>query len=120
VQKWRFSNPAPKSATVTFFAAENGMMFAQETVDSTGKASQFSAAEWFDMIEGESVYPGTSVISTRVDTNTVVLVFKKDGKEVQRVTENVSKDGKTFTRTSKAKNAEGAENVEIWEFEKQQ
>ena len=95
-------------------------MLSQETVDSAGKVSQFRAGEWFDGEEGESVYPGTTVISTRVDSNTVILVFKKDGKEVQRVTENVSKDGKTFTRTSKVKNAEGIENVELWEFEKQQ
>jgi hypothetical protein len=121
LQKSRFSNPAPKSSTITFFAMENGMIFLLETVDSTGKVSQFRAAEPFDgEVKGESVIPGATVTGTRVDSNTVVLVFKKDGNEVRRVTENASKDGKTLTRTRKEKNTEGIELEDIAVFEKQQ
>ena len=121
LQKSRFSNPAPKSSTITFSAMENGMVFLLETVDSTGQVSQFRAAEPFDGKEkGESVIPGATMIGTRVDSNTVVLVFKKDGNEVRRVTENASKDGKTLTRTRKEKNAEGIELEDVAVFEKQQ
>jgi hypothetical protein len=120
VEKSKFSNPAPKSSTVTFFATEDGLIFEQETVESTGKVTKLRAGEPFDGREGASVFPGITAISTRVDSNTIVLVFKKDGNEVHRVTEYVSKDGKTLTRTNKEKNAEGIEQEGVSVFEKQQ
>jgi hypothetical protein len=85
-----------------------------------GKIQQLRALEWWDEKERESRFPGETAICSRMDINTVVIVVKKEGKEVRRVTENVSKDGKTLTRTSIVKNAEGIERENVAVFEKQQ
>jgi hypothetical protein len=99
VEKSKHSGPAPKSSTVRFMDAGNGTVFAQETVDSQGKIQRLTASEPWDGKEGASVFPGETAICSRMDSNTVVLVFKKDGKETRRITEAISNDGKTLTRT---------------------
>ena len=119
VEKSKFSNPAPKSSTITFMGIENGTIFVEKTVDSQGKIQLLRAMERWDEKEGESVYPGETAICSRIDSNTVVLVFKKDGKETRRVTEAISNGGKTLTRISKDKDSEGNELEEIDVFEKQ-
>jgi hypothetical protein len=43
----------------------------------------------------------------KIDTNTILFVFKKAGKEVGRWQITVSKDGKTQTWTGKAINPKG-------------
>jgi hypothetical protein len=82
-------------------------------------SDQLKAIEPWDGKEGESVFPGETAICSRIDGNTVVLIFKKDGKETRRITEAISNGGKTLTRTSKGKDAQGNEPEDIAVFEKQ-
>jgi hypothetical protein len=119
VEKSKFSNPAPKSSTVTFMAIENGTIFVQETVDSQGKIQRLQAMERWDEKEGESVYPGETAICSRIDSNTVVLVFKKNGNETRRVTEAISNSSRALIRTLKDKDAQGNELEDISVYEKQ-
>jgi hypothetical protein len=117
VEKSKHSGPAPKSSTVQFMGIENGTVFVQETVDSQGKIQQLMASEPWDGKEGATVFPGETARCSRIDSNTVVLVFKKDGKETRRITEAISNGGKTLTRT--VKEAQENEPGIIAVFEKQ-
>jgi hypothetical protein len=119
VEESTLLNPAPKSSTVTYIPMDRGARFVQETVDSQGKIQQLRALEWWDEKERESRFPGETAICSRIDSNTVVLVFKKDGKETRRVMEAISNGGRTLTRTSKDKDAQGNELEDIAVFEKQ-
>jgi hypothetical protein len=118
VEKSKLSTPAPQSSTISTIGIENGTIFVQETVDFHGKIQQLKAMVRWDEKEGESVIPGQTAMCSRIDSNTVVIIFKKDGKETKRVTEAISNGGRTLTRTTKDKDAQGNELEDIAVFEK--
>jgi hypothetical protein len=122
VAKSKFNSPsvALRSNTVKIEAQENGLKFTFDVVDAEGKVSHSEEAPLFDgkdyPVKGD---PATDTVSLkRIDANTFEVVTKKGGKEVERVRVAISKDGKTSTATTKAKDAKGKEVTSISIYEK--
>ena len=90
----------PKSETMTYVAIDNGVKIIIDGIDTEGKYH----------FEDQNIYDGkdyplkgnpdadTSAIK-KVDANTVMVVLKKAGKEMESWRCTVSKDGKTETLT---------------------
>jgi hypothetical protein len=109
-----------KSATVKIEALDNGLNIVTDGVNDDGKANH---SEGTEILDGKD-YPDPSnpvgtEACTRVDANTVVVVLKRDGKELGISFDVVSKDGRTITRTLKGKNAKGQEINNAVVFDKQ-
>ena len=62
---------------------------------------------------------GTSIFAVVVDSNIAYNVFMQNGKQVFLLRVNMSKDGKTFTSTTKGTDAQGKPYEGLWFFEKQ-
>jgi hypothetical protein len=60
---------------------------------------------------------GDTVVTKRVDKNTVEAVFTKNGKQVELARFVLAKDGKSFTLTAKGTNTKGVayDNMAVWE-----
>jgi hypothetical protein len=120
IEKSKFSPaPPPRSFTVKFEAAGNGVKVTGEGIDAGGKpfANEYTAS-----YDGKEVpYKGSAMIDTismrRIDARTTVRTDKKDGKVVQTLTRVVAEDGKSFTATTKGTNAKGEQvtSVLVWE-----
>jgi hypothetical protein len=112
---------APKSATMTFTAQENGVKCVSEGVEADGKRYH---AEFAPKYDGKDYpYTGSSSVDsisyTKIDANTVDWVCKKGGKVVGAGRSVVSKDGKTRTVTAKEKDDKGRDTSRTSIFEKQ-
>jgi hypothetical protein len=107
--------PAPKSLTVTIQAQDSGVKYVLDGAEADGKAIH---QEWAAKYDGKD-YPfiGESSRDTmackKADANTFDWVGKKGGKEVSKIREVISMDGKTLTVTEQGKNekAEGFKNI---------
>jgi hypothetical protein len=99
----------PQSSTVTFTAQDSGLKRVSDGVGAEGKTTHGEIVVKYGgkdyTITGNSNID--TIPLTRIDANTFELVAKKAGKEVGRVWEVISKDGKTMTTTSKGKNPQG-------------
>jgi hypothetical protein len=109
VEKSTFNpGPPPKSSTTRIEATKNGLKFMMDSVSADGKATH-SEGTW--TCDGKDYpnqsNPGVTMSYTRIDTNTIVGVRKKDGKEIGNMVDVISKDDKTGTMTIKGKNAQG-------------
>ena len=116
------SNPGTgyKSATVKIEALDNGLNIVTDGVNADGKANHSEGTEILDGKDyPDPSNPGRTEACTRVDANTVVVVFKRDRKELGRSFDVVSKDGRTITRTLKGNNAKGQEINNAVVFDKQ-
>ena len=120
VAKSKYSpGPAPKSQSVTFAAAGQGVKVTTEGVAADGSKTAQSYTANYD---GKDV-PLTGSATTdmvslkRVNATTVERTDKKAGKVVQTLTRVVSADGKTLTITTKGTNAEGkpVNNVAVYD-----
>lgn len=103
------SNPAPKSSIAKLRAIENGLKIEQDIIDADGKASH---REYNWILNGtEFPYPENPALAmncTRPDTSTIICTVRtKNGMEVGRIEDVLSKDGKTGTITTKGRNAKG-------------
>ena len=111
--------PAPKSRTLVFAAAGQGVKYSVEGVDADGSkvASAYTANyDGTDVpITGVATADTTSV--KRINATTVEETRKKGGKVVETLTRVVSADGKSMTTTQKGTNAQGRaiNNVTVWE-----
>src|SRR5262245_2237874 len=108
--KSKFSpGPPPKSITLTYEAAGQGVKVTVKGADAEGKPinSQFTAN--FDgkdyPVSGNPDWDTTTW--KRIDAYKTESTRKKAGKVVGTVTRVVSKDGKTHTQTEKVVNAKG-------------
>ena len=119
VAKSKYSpGPAPKSGTVTFSAAGQGVKAAIEIVGPDGSKAQWGYTANFD----GKPYPvtgnpdGDMVVVKRVNANTVETSYTLKGKPTSVNTGVVSADGKTFTVTTKGTNAQGqkVENIQVF------
>ena len=122
VDKSKYSpGPAPKSMTLKIEAAGKGVHLTSEGVGADDKPT---ATEYTANYDGKD-YPlkGSPVADTvslkRINARTVRRTDKKDGKVVQTLTRVMDKDGKTFTVTTKGKNAKGEAVHNVTVFEKQ-
>ena len=113
--------PAPKSLTVVFAAAGQGVKFSAETVNADGSklASVYTAN-----YDGTDVpFTGNPAIDTtslkRINATTVEDTRKKGGKVVRTLTRVMSADGKSFTATVKGTNDQGQAINNVVVYEKQ-
>jgi hypothetical protein len=119
VAKSKYSpGPAPKSGTVTFSAAGQGVKAAIEFIGPDGAKANWG---YTANVDGKP-YPvtgnadGDMVVARRVNANTVETTYTLKGKQTTVNTGVVSADGKTFTVTTKGTNAQGqkVENIQVF------
>ena len=113
--------PAPKSITVVFAAAGQGVKVSAETVNADGSklASVYTAN-----YDGTDVpFTGNPAIDTtslkRINATTVERTDKKGGKVVGTITRVVSADGKSLTLNQKGTNAQGRAFSDVVVLDKQ-
>ena len=111
--------PAPKSITVVFAAAGQGVKFSAEGVNGDGSKLAIASTANYD---GKDVpFTGLATVDTtslkRINATTVEETRKKGSKVVRTLTRVVSADGKSFTVTVKGTNDQGqaSNNVEVYE-----
>lgn len=101
--------PAPKSITVTFETAGQGIHVVADAVDAKGATAH---TEYTGNYDGKD-YPlsgvpiADQVSLKRIDARTTQRSDKKAGKVVQTYVRKVSADGKTMTVTQKGTDADG-------------
>lgn len=86
-------------------------------LDGQDRVSSYNAALLADF-QATGTRPTAMSNQKSIDPNTVQVVNKgPDGRVVSTVTRTISKDGKTFTLTTKATNAQGqpVNNVQVFE-----
>ena len=120
LEKSKGPGPAPKT-TIKITVQHNGIKSVSDSVNAEGQATHVEFTAKYD---GKD-YPvtGSQAVDTiafrRIDANTFEGVAKKAGKEIGRSQEVFSKDGKTMTRTIKAKDAQGQDINIISVYDKQ-
>ena len=120
VAKSTFSpGPAPKSKTLVFVAAGQGVKLSVEGVNADGSKNAFTHTANYD---GKDVpLTGLATVDAvslkRINATTVEETRKKGGKVVVTFTRVMSADGKSLTITAKGANAQGqaVSNVELYE-----
>jgi hypothetical protein len=120
VAKSKYSpGPAPKSVTVTFSAAGQGVKAAVDGVGPDGSKIHWEYTATFD----GKAYPvagnpdGDMVIAKRVNANTIETSYSLKGKPTNVNTRVLSPDGKMLTITATGTNAQGQKinNVQLFE-----
>jgi hypothetical protein len=110
VAKSKFSpGPGPKSLTLKFETTKNGIKLTSDGVDAGGKATH---GEYVSRFDGKDVpwtgNPDADTASARkIDDNSYVNVWKKDGKTTITAKAVVSNKGKTFTTTQTGTDSKG-------------
>lgn len=112
--------PAPKSTTVTYSVAGQGLKVVVDTVGPDGVKGHWEYTANFDgkdypMIGNNADADSASL--KRINANTVEVVNKRGGKRTLTHTRVLSADGKTLTITSTGTNAQGqtVNNVQVFE-----
>jgi hypothetical protein len=119
--KSKIGKGMPKNNTVVYSAAGDSIKVTVDGVEADGKPSH---NEWTGKFDGKD-YPLTgdptsdSRCYTRVDSHTLKLVNKKDGKVTTSGTLKVSADGKTRTVTTTATDAAGKKIMTTAVYDKQ-
>jgi hypothetical protein len=120
VAKYKYNpGPAPKSGTVTFSAAGQGVKAVVDTVGPDGSKVHWEYTANFDgkphPVTGNP--DGDMVVAKRVNPNTVETSYTLKGKPTTTNTGVVSADGKVFTVTSKGTTGQGQkiDNVQVFE-----
>ena len=108
------SAPAPKSQTRTITADGSGAKYSFEGVAADGTSFAYSFSSNYDgkdsPITGTGApYGADTVALKRINSHKVEGTLKKGGKEVAKVTAEVSKDGKSASVKSKGKAPDGKE-----------
>jgi hypothetical protein len=119
--KSKFSpGPAPKSMTVTYTPAGDGMKIVVDVVPAEGAAQHWEMSGSYDGKE----YPVTgnpdadTISLKKIDDLRGESTMKKDGKVRAINTRVLSADGKTLTITSKGTTAQGQPRHDVQVFEK--
>jgi len=111
--------PAPKSSTVTFEPAGNGIKQSVNNVGAQGHSIIYSVTYEFDGKDYPVIGdPARDVVAwTRIDAHTLEATNKKDGKITTRQKRVIAADGKSFTLTTTGTNPQGqtVKNVEFYE-----
>lgn len=101
--------PAPKSGMLKIEAFEQGEKLTSEAVNADGTRTVVQYSANYDgkdyKLTGSPT--GDTVSLKRIDSHTTERTDKMGGKTVMSIRRAVSKDGKTFTSTSKGTNAQG-------------
>ena len=120
VAKSRYEpGPAPRSQTLTYEAAGQGVRITSQTVDSRGQSTLIQYTASYDgrdyRVTGGEDFDTTAL--RRIDAFTVEGTRKRGGKLVQTFTRVVSADRKVLTITTTGTNAKGQSinNVVVYE-----
>jgi hypothetical protein len=113
--------PLPKSVTLKVEPKGDGFKWTTDLVTNHGETLHM---EWSGKYDGKDYRitgdPNTDTNALRViDSNSIVEVDKKAGKEVGNWRFDISKGGKTLTQTGKYKDAKGQEFTVTAVFDKQ-
>jgi hypothetical protein len=123
VAKSKFSpGPAPKSSTVTFSAAGQGVKAVIDTIGPDGSKIHWEYSANFDgkpaPVTGNP--DGDMVVAKRIDANTIETSYTLKGKPTTVNTRVYSADGKTMTVTSTGTNGQGQKLNNVQVFERKQ
>jgi len=112
---------APKSTTLNYEAAGEGIKVTVDTVPAEGTPIHYVYAANYDGKDNPVVgNPNADMAArTRVNATTTKLVNKKGGKTLSDVTLVTSGDGKTLTITTKGTDAQGQNIDSVAVFDKQ-
>ncbi len=123
VAKSKASGPGllHKSETIVIVAQENGGIYTFDGVDAEGKAFH---GGWSGKYDGKddpfTGNPDTDMTAARkINGNSLLFVYRKDGKEVANWRFSISKDGQKITALGKGKNAKGQDYTKNLVFDKQ-
>jgi hypothetical protein len=120
VAKSKYSpGPAPQGRTLKFESTADGTQQNADTMTSDGTPMHSGYLTKYDGAEVPYTgNPDADMASARkVDDNSYVNTWKKDGKTTIQAKVAVSKDGKTLTVFQAGKNAKGqkVKNVEVYD-----
>jgi hypothetical protein len=124
---WKFNaakstytpGPPPKSATIAYEEAADGIKRTGESVDAEGKTTSFQYTAKYDGNEypviGSDLYE--TITLKRINDQTTEATLKKSGKVVSNARRVVSKDGKVMTLTITGSNPKGEKmhNVAVYD-----
>lgn len=112
---------APKSTTLMYEPAGQGIKVTVDTVPANGAPIHYAYAANFDGKDNPVVgNPNADMAArTRVDATTTKLVNKKGGKTLSNVTLVTSGDGKTLTLTTAGTDAQGQNIDSVAVYDKQ-
>ena len=112
---------APKSTTLMYEPAGQGIKVTVDTVPANGAPIHYAYAANFDGKDNPVVgNPNADMAArTRVDATTTKLVNKKGGKTLSNVTLVTSGDGKTLTITTAGTDAQGQNIDSVAVYDKQ-
>src|SRR5262245_18737063 len=120
VAKSKFSpGPPPKSTTVTFTAAGQGVKAVIDGVGPTGPIHWEYTADFDGKPHPVTGNPdGDMVVAKRVNATTIETTYTLKGKQTTVNTRVIAADGKSMTVTSKGTNAQGQKVDNMQTFEK--
>ncbi len=112
---------APKSATLVYESAGEGIKVTVDQVPASGPAVHYAYTANYDGKDVPVVgNPNADMAArTRVNATTTKLVNKKGGQVMSTVTIAVSEDGKTLTITTTGKDATGQNVDSVAVYDKQ-
>jgi hypothetical protein len=112
---------APKSTTLMYEPAGEGIKVTVDSVPSDGAPIHYAYAANYDGKDNPVVgNPNADMAArTRVNATTTQLVNKKNGKTLSNVTLVTSSDGKTLTITTKGTDAQGQNIDSVAVYDKQ-
>lgn len=113
-----------RTSVVTFTAQQNGLKLLADGVDPDGNTYHVTYVAKFDgndyPVSGMAgMQSADTVAIERIDPNTFSELFKKNGKEIFSARLVISSDGKTLTRTTKEKDAQGKDRSSINVYDRQ-
>ncbi len=119
--KSKFSpGPVPKSMTVTYSAAGDGLKIVADVVPADGPAQHWEMSGGYDGKE----HPVTGnpnadvIVMKKIDDTHGESTFKKGGKVTSVNTRTLSADGKTLTIVSKGTTVDGKPRMDTQVFSK--
>ena len=121
VAKSKFSpGPAPKSMTITYAAAGDGLKISVDVVPATGASQHWEMSGNYDGKDNPVTgNPDADMISMKkIDDQHGESTFKKGGKVMVTNARVISADGKTLTITSKGTTADGKPRHDVQVFER--
>ena len=116
--------PGPKSLTRTIVAQGSGAKYSFEGIGPDGSSYAYSFSTNYDGMDSAITGTGTpggadTIALKRVNSRKTEGTLKKGGKEISKVTAEVSKDGKVATVKTKGKTADGKESSSESVYDKQ-
>jgi hypothetical protein len=111
--------PAPKSSTVIYSAAGQGLKTAVEAVSATGKLNWEYTTNFDGKPSSVTGNPDADMaVVKRIDANTVEIAQTLKGKPTLMVRRTLSADGKTMTVTQTGTDAKGQKVNNVLVFER--